>query len=167
MNLFRLILVPTLLFLSAVPAKAVCPLCTVAVAGGLGISRWLGIDDSITGVWVGGLILSSGFWLSDWIGKRNWNLPHRNIVSIFIFYLLVIPPLYWAKLIGLTGNTIWGIDKILFGSSIGMMLFLLGFYTDKWLRTKNAGKVFIYYQKVILPVFLLTLGSFVFYLVTI
>jgi len=60
------------------PAKvyAVCPICTVAVGAGLGISRWLGIDDSVTGLWIGGLILSSGLWLADWIGKKGWRVPY-------------------------------------------------------------------------------------------
>ena len=37
----------------AIPAKAICPVCTVAVGAGIGLSRWLGIDDSITGLWIG------------------------------------------------------------------------------------------------------------------
>lgn len=32
-------------------ALAVCPICTVAVGAGVGLSRCLGIDDSITGLW--------------------------------------------------------------------------------------------------------------------
>lgn len=147
-------------------AHAVCPICTVAVAGGLGISRWLGIDDSVTGVWIGGLILSSGLWLADWIGKKGWRIPHKEIVSVALFFLFVIPPLYWAKLVGLPGNTLWGVDKIILGTIVGSILFTGGVWLDKWLRTTNEGKVYVYYQKVIAPVFLLTLGSFVLYLIT-
>ncbi|MBU2577676.1 hypothetical protein KKA69_02480 [Patescibacteria group bacterium] len=44
--------------------EAVYPVCTITVGAGLGISRWLGIDDSIPGLWIGGLILSSGLWLA-------------------------------------------------------------------------------------------------------
>lgn len=156
-----------LLFLAfPTPAHAVCPICTVAVAGGLGISRWLGIDDSVTGVWVGGLILSSGLWLADWIGKKGWRVPQKEIVSVVIFYLFVIPPLYWAKMIGLAGNTLWGVDKVILGTVIGSVLFMGGVGLDKWLRTTNEDKVYVYYQKVIAPVFLLTLGSFILYLIT-
>jgi len=32
---------------------AVCPVCTVAAGAGVGLSRWLGIDDIIIGLWVG------------------------------------------------------------------------------------------------------------------
>lgn len=148
-------------------AQAVCPICTVAVAGGLGISRWLGIDDSVTGVWIGGLIFSSGLWLADWIGKRGWKVPFKEIVSIGLFFLFVIPPLYVAKMVGVAGNTLWGIDKVVLGTVVGSLLFMFGVWLDTWLRTTNDGRVYVYYQKVIAPVFLLTLGSFVLYLITI
>ena len=44
--------------LFAKKALAVCPICTVAAATGIGFSRWLGIDDTITGLWIGGLTVS-------------------------------------------------------------------------------------------------------------
>ena len=166
MNLFIVFI--TLTFFVALPNQvhAVCPLCTVAVGVGLGISRYLGIDDTITGVWIGGLILSSGLWLADWIGKRGWKVPYKELISVILFYLFVIPPLYWAKMVGIANNTLWGTDKVILGIIIGTLLFSLAVVTDKWLRAINNKKVFIYYQKVILPVLYLTLASFVFYLIT-
>ena len=163
----KLIVLLTTLFL-VFPAKiqAVCPLCTVAVGAGLGISRFLGIDDSVTGVWIGGLILSSGLWLADWIDKKGWRVPYKEVVSVGLFFLFVIPPLYWGKMIGLVGNTLWGIDKVLLGTVAGSTLFLIGVWFDKWLRSTNQNKVYIYYQKVIIPVFLLSIASFIFYLIT-
>lgn len=145
---------------------AVCPVCTVAVGTGLGISRYLGIDDSVTGIWVGGLILSSGLWLSDWIGKRGWKLPYKEVVSVGLFYLFVIPTLYWSKMIGVPGNTLWGVDKVFLGTSIGSAVFISGVLLDRYLRKLNQGKVFIYYQKVIIPVLLLSIASFFFYTIT-
>lgn len=152
----------------AVPARAyaVCPVCTVAVAAGLGISRWIGIDDSVTGVWIGGLILSSGLWLADWIGKKSWKVPLPKFLSVLLMALFVIPPLYWSKMIGLPGNILLGIDKVLLGTITGSIIFLTGVGIDKWLRTKNDDQVYIYYQKVIVPVFLLSIISFVFYIIT-
>jgi hypothetical protein len=148
------------------PANAVCPVCTVAVGAGLGLCRFLGIDDTVSGIWIGGLILSSGLWLADWIGKRKWNVPHKEVISVLLFYLFVIPPLYWAKMIGLSGNTLWGIDKTILGIFVGSMLFIFSVWTDKFLRSKNNGVVYIYYQKVILPILYLTIASFIFYLIT-
>lgn len=155
------------IFAFPTPVHAVCPVCTVAVAAGLGISRWIGIDDSVTGVWIGGLILSSGLWLADWVGKKNWRVPYPKLLSVLLMALFVIPPLYWSKMIGLVGNTLWGIDKVLLGTTAGSLIFLFGVGVDKWLRATNEGKVYIYYQKVIVPVLLLSILSFIFYLITI
>ena len=47
-------------FAGAGKALALCPVCAIAVGAGIGVSRWLGVDDTITGVWVGGLIVSFG-----------------------------------------------------------------------------------------------------------
>jgi hypothetical protein len=157
----------TILLLSSIKqAQAVCPVCTVAVAGGLGISRWIGIDDSVMGIWIGGLILSSGFWMADWASKKSWRIPYPKILSILLMVLFVVPPLYMAKMIGLPGNTLWGIDKILLGTIVGSGLFYAGMRLDLWLRTTNEDKVYIYYQKVIAPVFFLTIGSVIFFLIT-
>ena len=138
----------------------------MAVAGGLGISRWIGIDDSVMGIWIGGLILSSGFWMADWASKKSWRIPYPKILSILLMVLFVVPPLYMAKMIGLPGNTLWSIDKILLGTIVGSGLFYAGMRLDLWLRTTNENKVYIYYQKVIAPVFFLTIGSVIFFLIT-
>jgi len=154
------------IFSFPIQAHAVCPLCTVVVGVGLGISRWIGIDDSVTGVWVGGLIVSSGLWLADWIKKKGWKISYPGFLSVLLMTFFVILPLYWVKMIGLNGNTLWGIDKVTLGTVIGALVFLLGVGTDKWLRTTNNGRVYVYYQKVIIPVLFLSFISFIFYLIT-
>ncbi len=148
------------------PVEAVCPVCTVAVGAGLGISRWIGIDDMVTGLWVGGLILSSGLWLSDWIRKRKWKILYPDILSVLLMVLFVIPPLFWSKMIGIAGNVLWGIDKVILGTGIGAFVFLAGVGMDKWLRTTNNGKIYIYFQKVIIPVLFLSVTSLIFYFIT-
>src|SRR3989344_3021049 len=66
-----LYLFPTAYFLLPTTAYAVCPICTVAVGAGLGLSRYFGIDDAVSSIWIGGIFLSSSFWLSDWLDKKN------------------------------------------------------------------------------------------------
>jgi hypothetical protein len=155
----RLILAFSLaFFLFSSPAHAVCPVCTVTVAGGLGISRWLGIDDAVTGIWIGGLIISGGLWLADWLGKKGWKASYREIISVGLFLLFILPPLFWAKMAS---------DNLLLGIFTGSVVFLSGLRLDRWLRAANCGKVFVNYQKVIVPVFLLLLASFILYIVTI
>lgn len=156
-----------LAFLTFVPqAQAVCPICTIAVGAGLGFSRYLGIDDTVTGLWIGALILSSALWTANWLKGKSWKIPYKTTLSIVLFYLLVIPPLFWMGMIGHEANKLWGIDKVLLGTAVGSIVFAAGVLLDKYLRTLNEGKVFIYFQKVICPVLLLSISSVIFFLIT-
>lgn len=166
MNMLLILSILFFLFIFPTITNAVCPVCTVAVGAGLGISRWIGIDDLITGIWIGGLIFSIGLWLADWIRKKNWKVPFPKIISIILMLIFVILPLYWSKMIGLTNNTLWKVDKVILGTVIGSVIFLAGVEIDKWLRKINNNKVYIYYQKVIVPLLLLTIASMIFYLIT-
>lgn len=156
-------ILPILLLLSLyifpTQVRAVCPVCTVAVAGGIGISRYLGIDDTVTGLWIGAFIISSALWFSSWLRKKHIHIKYQDIISILFFYLLVIVPLKLTGFLGHLTNTIFGIDKIIFGSFLGSLLFLSSVLLDKYLRSKNNGKVYVYYQKVILPVLILSISS--------
>jgi hypothetical protein len=77
-------------FLFAEKALAVCPICTIAVGAGVGLSRWLGIDDAITGLWVGGLIVSMITWTESWLEKKNIRFKGRMFVNILGYYALII-----------------------------------------------------------------------------
>lgn len=147
-------------------AQAVCPICTIAVGAGLGFSRYLGIDDVVTGLWIGALILSSALWTANWLESKPWRIPYKTAFSIVLFYLLVIPPLFWMGMIGHEANKFLGVDKILFGTAVGSVVFTAGVFLDKYLRTLNEGKVFIYFQRVICPVLLLSISSVIFFLIT-
>lgn len=166
MKLKLTILLAILLLAFPTEAQAVCPVCTVAAGAGLGFCRFLGIDDTISGLWIGGLVLSSGLWLADFLAKKKVKLSRLKFWSIVLLFLFVLPPLYWSKMIGIIGNTLWGVDKLLLGITSGSGLFILGVLTDKALRQTNNGKVYIYYQKVIVPILYLAIASFIFYLIT-
>lgn len=162
-----LTLFSTLLILGLVSAKqvyAVCPVCTIAVGAGLGISKALGIDDAVTSVWIGGLILSVSFWTIDWLNKKGYfkkiKNTHLNFCVILTWYALTLVPLYFSKLIGLPFNSIWGIDKILFGTAIGSVVFLAAVWLDKRQRQKY-GKQFFNYQKVVFPFVSLLITSLI------
>jgi hypothetical protein len=81
-------------------ALAVCPVCTVAVASGVGASRSLGVDDLIIGLWVGALIVSMILWTIDWLNKKNIKFKGRNILTVIAYFALVIIPLYTMDIIG-------------------------------------------------------------------
>jgi hypothetical protein len=157
---------PLLMFLFLVKAPqvwAVCPACTIAVGAGVGLSRWLGIDDLISGLWVGAFTVSCGLWFASWLGKRHFKFPAQKILSILLFYLVIVLPLFFFNIIGHPLNKLWGIDKLLIGIGGGSVIFLISVGLDKYLRIKNKGKVLFYYQKVILPIGLLLITSLILY----
>lgn len=165
--------VPVLFLISPTNTYAVCPVCTVAVIGGLGLSRFLGIDDAVSGVWVGGLLVSLSFWFVDWLIKKGYvkkviKKIGRNI-SITISYLLLFAitfiPMVETNFIGHPVNKIWGIDKLIFGTVIGTGTFLLGVYADKKER-KLKGKQLFQFQRVVFPVVALVIASAILYFAT-
>lgn len=143
-----------------------CPVCTVTVVAGLSLSRLLGIDDLITSIWIGGFILSFTFITNDWI-KRKWpkfNPKYYYYPMFILMYLFVLVPFKMNGTIGISGNTLWGIDKIVLGLIIGSIVFMLGVWADK-LQRKKYPKIFFPYQKVVFPVVALLIASFLFLLV--
>lgn len=134
-----------------------CPVCTVTVVAGLGISRWLGIDDLLTSIWIGAFILSFSYVFHNWMVKKwpalqsAYSLP----ITIILMYALALLPLIKSPTI----------DRILYGTTLGSVVFLLGVYADK-LQRKRYEKIFFPYQKVVFPVVALILASVVMYFVT-
>jgi len=163
-GLFFFLTLPITLLIFAKTAYAVCPVCTVAVGAGLGLSRWLNIDDAVSSVWIGGLILSSSFWLSSWADKKK-SFKSKNVnqfLITFLMYAVILIPLWFTKILGHPLNTIFGIDKILFGTFVGSIAFLLGVWADKKVRSLK-GKQLISFQKVLFPVISLLIASFLIY----
>ena len=58
-------------------AQAFCP-CIVAAAAGIALARYFGINDIVTGLWVGAMIISTGIWTEDELKKY---LRRRNRYS--------------------------------------------------------------------------------------
>lgn len=151
-------------FVFASTAKAVCPICIVAVGAGLGLSRWLGVDDVISSVWIGALLASSSIWTIIWLNKKGWGFKYQKIIIPAFYYIFILAPLYYFDIIGHPLNKIFGIDKIIFGSVAGTIVFLLTLKLHNFLKTKNGGKSFFSYQKVVLPLAVLLITSLLFYL---
>jgi len=147
-------------------AYAICPVCTVAVGAGLGLSRWLGIDDSITGLWVGGLVVSAIMWTISWFEKKNIRFPGIKIATPLGYYLLIVVPLYFMDIAGHPLNTLWGVDKLLFGIIFGSFAFYLGGAWYYYLKRKNNGRAYFPFQKVAMPVSPLIILSIIFYFFT-
>ncbi|MEI8054908.1 MAG: hypothetical protein WCH10_02770 [bacterium] len=147
-------------------AFAICPLCTFAVGAGIGLAQYLGIDDTITGIWVGGLVVSLIAWTIHWLDKKNVHFYGRKIFITIVYYALTIVPLYIYGIMGHALNKMWGIDKILLGIIVGSIIFFSGVISYGQLKKKNNDKAYFPFQKVIIPIWLLIILSIVFYYVS-
>ena len=147
-------------------AQAICPVCTIAVGAGVGLSRWLGIDDTVTGLWVGALIVSSIAWTINWMNKKNFRFKGRKILITAGYYLIIIVPLYWKGIMGHSYNKMWGMDKLLLGIIIGSIVFLVSVLWYQNLKKKNNDRAYFPFQKVAMPVGFLAIFSAIFYFLT-
>ncbi len=169
MKKFFIILTSFLSFLIVKPVLAVCPVCAIAVGAGIGFSRWLGIDDMITGLWVGALTVSLIMWTISWFKKKNISFKGRDIITILAYYLLIVVPLYFLDFIGNPLNILCGcpvFDKLVVGIILGSLAFwfLANYYED--LKARNNNRAYFPFQKVVMPVGFLIILSFVFYFLT-
>ncbi len=156
-----------LMFLfSAKTASAFCPVCTVAVGAGVGLSRYLGIDDTITGLWVGGLLVSISFWTVDWLKKKKVHSPWWSLVVFLAYYGIVIIPMYYTEMVGHPFNRLWGMDKLILGVIVGSVMFFLAGWWYQFLKKKNGGRPYFPMQKVVMPVSTLVIFSLFFYFLT-
>ena len=155
--------------LLALPAKAVCPVCIIAVGAGLGLSRYLGIDDSITGLWIGGFTVAMIAWTINWARpkiKKNSARIWWNLLIAAAYYVMIAWPLVSKNFIGHPLNKIWGIDKIVFGVTIGSLAFWGTSELYLILKKNNKGHAHFPFQKVVMPFGVLAILSLFFYLLT-
>lgn len=145
---------------------AVCPLCVFVVGAGIGLSQYFGIDDTITGIWLGGVIVAVIAWTIYWLNKKNVRFCGRKIFITVAYYCLIIIPLYMSGIIGHALNKLWGIDKVLLGVIIGSIAFFGGAISYTQLKKKNNNKAYFPLQKIVMSVLPLIILSGVFYYLT-
>ncbi len=156
----------TITILLPLNVLAICPICIITVGVGLGLSRWLGIDDTITGLWIGGLIMSLVIWTISFLDKKNIQFKGRKMLIFLGYYLFTVLPLYWSKIIGHPLNRLWGVDKLLLGIILGSIAFLLSVLRYFQLKKKNQNHAYFPFQKVIMPITPLIILSLIFYYLT-
>jgi len=156
--------------LMAKQALAVCPICTIAVAAGVGFSRYLGVDDTVTGVWIGGLTISMIMWTINWLEEKHWGFAGDTVIISTAYYLMVIVPLYYMGIMGHPLNSIplfgLGVDKLLVGITVGTAAFWFGAAWYLELKIKNDNRAHFPFQKIAMPVGMLAIMSLVFYFLT-
>lgn len=140
-----------------------CTVCTVAVVSGLGISRLLGVNDCVIGLWIGAFLLSIGQYTNIFLKKKNIN---NKFLTIFVYFVpfISLVPLYIGKEPKLKFNfdLICGVDSFLLSNIIGILIIICSSKYYYYLKNKNS-KPHFPFEKVVLPVLGLFIMSVLFY----
>ena len=130
-------------------AFAHCPLCVAGAAAGITLTRWVGVDDSITGIWIGGLLGAIAFWLCNSLGQRN-KIFFNRFVGLLVYILIFVSTLwsfYVFKLI-IRMDSIFGFDKLTFGMILGSVVFYSFDILNIFIKKKNGKRLFPYQSMV-------------------
>jgi len=119
---------------------------------GVELSRWLGIDDSVTGLWIGGLTVSLILWTIDWFNRKNIRFWGKKIIIALGYYALIVLPLYFLNIIRLSLPRYetfcgCGLNKMLVGIVAGSIAFYIGALTYDILKEKNNGHAHFPFEK--------------------
>lgn len=161
--IFFLITILITLFLKTKIALAHCPLCVAGAGAGLTLSRLLGVDDSITGIWLGGFIGATAFWTQKIAGKKIALFLERfpGLLIYVLFFTTTIWSFYKFNLIVRHGD-IFGFDKLPFGTVLGGSVFYLSDYLNLFIKKKSG--VLFAYQSIVVNLSLLAVASLVIYI---
>ena len=161
---------PSVLFLLlAGKAQAVCPVCIVGVGAGLGLSRWLQIDDTVASLWLGAMIMAISLWTINWLEKKKIKFKGRKILVLIAYYGLTAVSLWpfpQYTHIGYPLHSLWGIDKIVLGMIIGSIVFLAAVLGHEKLKKHHGDKSYFPLQRVAMPIAILLIFSIIFYFIT-
>jgi len=143
-------------------AEAQCEVCTLVVGAGVGLSRWLGIDDTISGLWIGGLTVSLVYLGLGWMERHGARFRGDVLLVAAALYLWLLLPLYLFRILGQCANKLWGIDKLLIGIAAGSVLFYLGAGCYRRIKMRR-GHAHFPFEKVVMPIAPLIVASAIFY----
>ncbi|MFA5532077.1 MAG: hypothetical protein WDA13_00570 [Candidatus Shapirobacteria bacterium] len=143
-------------------AYAQCPVCVITVGGGMFLAKKLGIDDFLVSLWISGLNTAISFWLAPKIKNRVLSSP---IILSLLMFALTLSYFIFTNQTGSSTNQILGLDKIIFGQSVGLLIWFLGIFVDRKSRVLNGGKILFPYQKVIFPISILIIFTLIFKLI--
>jgi len=140
-------------------AYAQCPVCIVTVGGGMILAKKLGIDDFLVSLWISGLNTAISFWLAQKIKNKFFGNP---VILSILMLGLTLSYFIFTDQTGSVGNQLLGMDKLIFGQSLGLLIWLLGIFIDRKSRVLNGGKILFPYQKVVFPISILIIFTLLF-----
>ena len=139
-----------------------CPICTVGLAAGVGLSRWLKVDDVISGLWIGALILALSIWTFYWLLKKREKKPFWILLVCIIFwYLLTFVPFHYMGLLDTTCQKILGLNRLVFGGGLGIIVAAIALKIENFVRRGEEKKKLFPFQKVIIPIAILLITSII------
>lgn len=143
-------------------ASAMCPLCVIGAAAALSIARYYGVDDTIVGLWLGALAVSTAIWLVRVANRRiGRRIPFQGTIIFVAVVLATILPFYYAGFFnGMPGmsDEVFGLNKILFGVLVGGAATYLGSPLSQTVRRLRGGRSFPY-QGIVVTLGLLAILS--------
>lgn len=150
----------TLLYTFPSFANPACAVCTVGVVVGLEFARNLGVDDGVIAIWAGALLALIGYWTILWFDKKGWNFKFRNSI-LMLLSLSLIGGVYIKDLV-YTPRTIaiFYLDPFLFCAIAGFLILIYSSVFYQWMKAKNGGHAHFPFEKVVLPIALLTIASY-------
>lgn len=150
-------------FLITTPVFAICPVCVAATGGMLATARLFGVDDLITGTFVGGLIVSVAAWVNRLLVKRNKGrnyLPFQSVVLTVFLLLLFITISFIVRLISFAL-----FDRILIGTLTGVFITSIALKLNDFLRENNGNKNYVLFQHILVIITFLLITVFGYYIV--
>ena len=158
--------------------SAHCPLCTGGAVVGVGVTRSLGVDDSIVGLFAGAVIVSTVLWFNKWLFKKNIKIPFQETLLVILSFLSFAIPFYLGGLItnfdmvksmpeyhSMLGMGVFGIDKLLFGMIVGSIFVWGAFKFSDFIKEKK-GRVLWHFQGVSFMFITLLVLSLIFWIIT-
>lgn len=141
-------------------ANPACPVCTIAIGAALPLTRRIGVPDAVAGIWVGAFLAILGYWIIKFCDKRGWKFWGRNAI-ILALSVASIGFVYMGQ-VQYNPCTYFGfinIDPILFGTLVGALLFIGTEKLYDFMKAKNGGHAHFPFEKVVLPVVVLAIAS--------
>jgi len=129
--------------------EAHCPLCVAGAGVGLTLSRWVGVDDSITGLWMGAFLGAMSLWIYSSLAKK---INKTRLVWLKpLIYILIFASTIWFFYrfnLVLRMGRMFGLDKLTFGIIVGgVSFYLVDEINNLIIRIK--GKTLFPYQRIV------------------